>query len=146
MGVENADGWRTGYDDLGVFGTVAAVGAWCLEMTVRGVVGERTGSGHCWSLLDGRVCWRNVGADFTGICCGMKRKKDSSRNYGWKKRGRKLEAAHGLLGESEVSGQLTASGVKLKAAKGQRRGSGHNTTHLRGLLNRGGRTLERRTC
>ena len=80
----------------------------------------------------------------------MKRKKDSSRNYGWKKRGRKLEAAHGLLGESEVSGQLTESGVKLEAAlhsqKWQRGGSGHNTMHLQGLLNRGGRTLERRTC
>ena len=41
----------------------------------------------------------------------MKRKEDSSRNYGWKKRGRKLEAAHGLRGESEVSG----------AANGKRR-------------------------
>ncbi len=109
MGVENADGWRSGYEDLGVFGAVTAVGTWCLKMTVRGVVGKRTGNRHCWSLLHGKVGWRVVGADVTGICCGMKRKKDSSRNYGWKKRGRKLEAAHGLLGESEVSGLLTGS-------------------------------------
>jgi hypothetical protein len=111
VGVENADGWRSGYDDLGVFGTVAAVDAWSLKMTVRGVVGERTGSGHCWSLLDGKVGWRSVGADVAGICCGMKMKNESPRSYGWKKRGRKLEAAHGLRGESEVSG----------AANGKRR-------------------------
>ena len=62
----------------------------------------------------------------------MKKKKDSSRNYGWKKRGRKLEAAHGRLGESEVSGAANGKrrktrGYSAHSRKWQRRGSGHST-------------------